>query len=91
MQEKLNYRGSVKIPLSIVVLTYNEEKNIDECLASIYNWVDEIKKGHTAYVGHAYLDLVNPVTKSGKLGGEAIFVDTGSGKEGSLSSINIPL
>ncbi len=57
----------------------------------LYNWIDEITEGHTAYVGHAYLDLVNPVTKMGKFGGRAIFVDTGSGKGGALSSINIPL
>lgn len=57
----------------------------------LYNWVDEIPDGHTAYVGHAYLDLHNPVTKVGKLGGKAIFVDTGSGKEGTLSSIDISL
>jgi len=42
MQKKLNYQVNVKIPLSIIVLTYNEEKNIDECLASIYDWVEEI-------------------------------------------------
>jgi len=56
-----------------------------------YNWVDEIPEGHTSYVGHAYLDLHNPITKIGKLGGKAIFVDTGSGKEGTLSSVDIPL
>ena len=31
-----------KLPLSVVVLTKNEEKNIQECLESIYNWADEI-------------------------------------------------
>lgn len=57
----------------------------------LYNWVDEIPLGRTVYVGHAYLDLNNPVTKVGKLGGKAIFVDTGSGKEGTLSSVDISL
>ena len=57
----------------------------------LYNWVDEIPYGHTVYVGHAYLDLFNPVTKDGKSGGKAIFVDTGSGKEGTLSSVDIIL
>ena len=31
-----------KLPLSVVVLTKNEEKNIEECLASVYGWADEI-------------------------------------------------
>jgi protein phosphatase len=57
----------------------------------LYNWIDEIENGRTAYVGHAYLDLYNPVTKVGKLGGKAVFVDTGSGKEGTLSSIVVKI
>ena len=31
-----------KLPLSVIILTYNEEKNIEECLKSVYDWVDEI-------------------------------------------------
>lgn len=31
-----------KIPLSVVVITKNEEDNIDECLGSVYGWADEI-------------------------------------------------
>ena len=31
-----------KIPLSVVVMTCNEEKNIQECLESVSGWVDEI-------------------------------------------------
>lgn len=31
-----------KIPLTVVVLTKNEEANIAECLGSVYDWVDEI-------------------------------------------------
>lgn len=31
-----------KIPLSVIVLTYNEEKNIEDCLKSVYGWADEI-------------------------------------------------
>jgi glycosyltransferase involved in cell wall biosynthesis len=30
------------IPLSVIILTYNEEKNIEECLKSVYGWVDDI-------------------------------------------------
>jgi glycosyltransferase involved in cell wall biosynthesis len=31
-----------KIPLSVIVLTFNEEKNIRECLDSLVTWVDEV-------------------------------------------------
>ena len=31
-----------KIPLSLVVITKNEEKNIEKCLASVYGWAGEI-------------------------------------------------
>lgn len=30
------------IPVSATIITYNEEKNIEECLRSIYGWIDEI-------------------------------------------------
>lgn len=32
----------MKLPISVIILTYNEEENIEECLKSIYGWVDEI-------------------------------------------------
>lgn len=69
----------------------NSPRDEDGYPNRLYNWVDEIIEGHTAYVGHAYLDLVNPVIKRGRFGGKAIFVDTGSAKGGTLSSINISL
>ncbi len=31
-----------KVPLSVVVIAKNEERNIEECLGSVYGWVDEI-------------------------------------------------
>ena len=31
-----------KIPLSLVVITKNEEDNIERCLSSAYGWADEI-------------------------------------------------
>ena len=33
---------SDKISLSVIILTYNEEKNIEKCLKSLYEWVEEI-------------------------------------------------
>ena len=31
-----------KLPLSVIILTFNEEKNIEDCLKSVHGWVDEI-------------------------------------------------
>jgi len=31
-----------KISLSVVIITKNEEKNIEDCIKSVYGWVDEI-------------------------------------------------
>jgi len=30
------------LPISAIVITYNEEKNIGDCLKSICSWVDEV-------------------------------------------------
>jgi len=32
----------MKVPISLIILTYNEEKNIEYCLKSTYEWVGEI-------------------------------------------------
>ncbi|MDD2702617.1 MAG: glycosyltransferase [Candidatus Omnitrophica bacterium] len=31
-----------KVPLTVVVITKNEEANIEECLASVSGWADEL-------------------------------------------------
>ena len=31
-----------KVPLSVVVITKNEERNIEDCLNSVYGWASEI-------------------------------------------------
>lgn len=51
----------------------------------VYNWVDDIPFGNTVYVGHAILSRDEIIIKHGKLGGKAMFLDTGSGKDGKLS------
>ena len=33
---------SKKIPITAIILTYNEEKNIDKCVSSLSGWIDEI-------------------------------------------------
>lgn len=50
-----------------------------------YNWVDQLEARHTSIVGHAVLSTEAPVIKTGSQGGKAIFLDTGSSKDGILS------
>jgi glycosyltransferase involved in cell wall biosynthesis len=33
---------SDRVPISVIILTYNEEKNIEKCLKSVFGWVGEI-------------------------------------------------
>ena len=53
-----------------------------------YDWVDAIPAETTVIVGHDARSNV-PVTQIGNLGGSAIFLDTGSGKGGYLSSLDL--
>ncbi len=53
-----------KLPISAIILTYNEEKNIERCLKSIYEWVDEIfivdsySKDKTIEIARKYTDKI---------------------------------
>lgn len=54
-----------------------------------YNWVDAIPEGTTVLVGHDSRSTSVPFTHEGKQGGKAVFLDTGSGKGGILSSLDL--
>lgn len=62
---------------------------VDKYPNRTYNWVDEIPQGKTVIVGHDIRSTDHPYTQEGKLGGKAIFLDTGSGKGGVLSTADI--
>ena len=53
-----------------------------------YRWVDRVPKGQTVYVGHDMLHDY-PMVRTGKAGGEVVFLDTGAGKGGHLSSADL--
>ncbi len=54
-------------------------------------WVDRIPKGLTVYCGHDRRSTDGrPYTRHGTQGGVAVFVDTGAGKGGHLSWIDLP-
>jgi glycosyltransferase involved in cell wall biosynthesis len=42
LEEAVLMNRTNKVSLSPIILTYNEEKNIEECLKSVCGWVDEI-------------------------------------------------
>jgi protein phosphatase len=54
-------------------------------------WVDRIPDGLTVYCGHdRRSNDGRPYVRHGALGGKAIFLDTGAGKGGHLSWIDLP-
>jgi protein phosphatase len=53
-------------------------------------WVDKVPAGMTVYCGHDRRSLDDrPYVKHGSQGGSAVFVDTGAGKGGHLSWIDV--
>lgn len=54
-----------------------------------YNWIDSIPDNNTVFVGHDARSHVSPVTYENEMGGKAVFLDTGSGKGGYLSSVDL--
>ena len=56
----------------------------------LLRWVDDLPKGITAYVGHDQRSTDGrPYVRNGRQGGTAIFMDTGAGKGGHLSWMDI--
>ena len=54
-------------------------------------WVDRIPSGMTVYCGHDRRSTDGrPYVRHGSLGGSAVFLDTGAGKGGHLSWIDLP-
>jgi protein phosphatase len=54
-------------------------------------WVDRIPEGLTVYCGHDRRSSDGrPYVRHGQLGGKAVFLDTGAGKGGHLSWIDLP-
>ena len=55
----------------------------------IYEWVNRIPAGKRVMVGHDIRSTSKPLVVKGSGGGEAYFMDTGSGKGGRLTSADI--
>lgn len=57
----------------------------------IYSWVDRIPAGHQVLVGHDIRSTVIPLQVQGESGGTAVFMDTGSGKGGRLTTADLKI
>jgi hypothetical protein len=55
----------------------------------VYNWVELLKQNQVAIVGHDVRSDFKPFEQINKNGGKAIFLDTGCGKGGHLSTLDI--
>jgi protein phosphatase len=56
----------------------------------LLRWVDDIPAGMTLYCGHDQRSTNGrPYMRTGRLGGTAVFVDTGAGKGGHLSWVDV--
>jgi protein phosphatase len=57
----------------------------------LHDWVDRIPAGYTVYCGHDRRSSDGrPYVQPGALGGKAVFLDTGAGKGGHLSWVDLP-
>lgn len=58
----------------------------------VLHWLDAIPPGITVYCGHDQRSRDGrPLTLRGRSGGQAVFLDTGAGKGGHLSWLDLPL
>lgn len=63
----------------------DDTRSLPERRVPAYSWVDSIPAGKTAVVGHDRR-APYPFVETNEIGGTAVFLDTGSGKGGQLSS-----
>ena len=67
-------KKDMALPISVIILTYNEEKNIEDCLKSIHGWVkdifivDSFSTDKTLEIAQKYTDKVyqNPFMTQAK-------------------------
>lgn len=67
---------------------YGESDTRSGVFKMTYNWIDHIPKGKTVIVGHDKRSNIAPLNISTS-GGNAIFLDTGCGKGGQLTTANL--
>jgi glycosyltransferase involved in cell wall biosynthesis len=69
MKNSIN-RSLINVPVSVIVLTLNEEVNIEYCLRSVYGWsddvhvVDSFSKDNTVKLAHRYTNSIFKVEEA---------------------------
>lgn len=77
-----------KIALFGEVIPQQEEESK---IKQSYSWIEELPLNYSVFIGHEPKDLFSPVQIKNKRGNTIYFMDTGSGKGGSLSSADLIL
>src|ERR1019366_8992837 len=62
----------------------------DDLPARTYDWIDTVPASLTVIVGHDVISTEKILERRGTLGGRVLFCDTGCGKGGKLSFIDVP-
>lgn len=93
MPEMWNHNG-MRLPSDLEDITLYGEiddsvKRLDGFPNRVYNWVDLLGPDQTAIVGHDIRSKFEPLQATGNQGGKAVFLDTGCGKTGHLSTLDI--
>jgi hypothetical protein len=65
----------------------DQVRSTSERRVPAYTWVDDVPAGHYAVVGHDRRSPY-PFVQNNIMGGGAVFIDTGCGKGGQLSSVD---
>jgi len=70
MEKNPTFSSKVKAPVSVIILTLNEEANIEYCLRSVYGWSDDIhvidsfSKDNTARLAAKYTKNIYEVREA---------------------------
>ena len=61
----------------------------DDLPTRTYGWIDDVPRGLTVFIGHDVVAADRIVERTGNRGGSVIFCDTGCGKAGKLSWVDL--
>ncbi len=86
------FGGKVEGPLARALFGQTTGRRLPDGFPErLLDWVDRIPAGLTVYCGHDRRSTDGrPWTASGAAGGTAVFLDTGAGKGGHLSWVDLP-
>lgn len=76
---------------SITLFGETDGTSVNGMYNRTYNWTDDVPSGKTVVVGHDIRSTDEPYCYTNAQGGNTIFLDTGCGKGGHLSSLGIKL